>query len=120
MRRMGDPSMFFGLIHGLFTLALLAGLVILIVMIVKKKRGWQPPAGFFPGPHLHHQPPMGDALRILDERLARGEIEIDDYVARKTALLGDRAPGMDYRGPGEPPSAKTPPPEAGNPSDHQI
>ena len=111
MHRMGGPNIFFGMVHGLFTLALLAGLAVLIIMIVKKKKGMHPGPGFMPGHHPLHQPPMGDALRILDERLARGEIEVDDYMARRTALLGDRAPGMDYRGHAEqPPAPPTPPP----------
>jgi hypothetical protein len=31
-----------------------------------------------------------DALRVLDERLAKGEVEVKDYMERKAALLGDR------------------------------
>ncbi|MCA0251178.1 MAG: hypothetical protein LCH76_02585 [Actinobacteria bacterium] len=42
-----------------------------------------------------------DAQRILDERLARGEIGIDEYLARSAALRGDRPNGTQYR-PDEP------------------
>ncbi len=37
------------------------------------------------------QPPPGagsDPLRILDERFARGEIEVDDYTRRRDLLKG--------------------------------
>ena len=42
-----------------------------------------------------------DAQRILDERLARGEIGIDEYLARSAALRGERPNGTQYR-PDEP------------------
>ena len=42
-----------------------------------------------------------DAQRILDERLARGEIGIDEYLARSAALRGERSNGTQYR-PDEP------------------
>jgi putative membrane protein len=32
----------------------------------------------------------GSAERILDERLARGEIDVDEYKARKAAIGGGR------------------------------
>jgi hypothetical protein len=35
---------------------------------------------------------MPPALQILDERLARGEIEVEDYMTRKAALLGNAGP----------------------------
>ncbi len=34
------------------------------------------------------QPPRRDALQILDERFARGEIDADEYHARQAALRG--------------------------------
>ena len=40
-------------------------------------------------------PPPGagsDALRILDERLARGEIEVDEYTRRRDLLKGSGPP----------------------------
>ena len=90
---------------GMMTL-LTVGAVLLVLWLIKRRKTG--PAGFTgphwqPGPHAgHHQaapaaPPMpgqpGDPLRILDERLARGEIEVDDYLTRRAALLGDRANG---------------------------
>ncbi len=38
-----------------------------------------------------------DAQRILDERMARGDISIDEYLARIAALRGERPNGMRYR-----------------------
>lgn len=37
-----------------------------------------------------------DAQRILDERLARGDIDIDEYLARSAALRGERPNGTHY------------------------
>jgi uncharacterized membrane protein len=35
-----------------------------------------------------HPSPTSDALRILDERFARGEIDADDYKQRRDLLNG--------------------------------
>lgn len=56
-----------------------------------------------------------DAQRILDERLARGEIDIDEYLARRAALNGERPNGMRYR-PDEP-TDDGPPAEPDGPRD---
>jgi uncharacterized membrane protein len=46
-----------------------------------------PPA---PGATAATTPPVPmDALRILDERLARGDIDVADYAARRRALTGE-------------------------------
>ena len=34
------------------------------------------------------QTPVRDALRILDERFARGELDVEEYHARQNALRG--------------------------------
>ena len=49
-----------------------------------------------PGGHLHHHEPSpganppskqsSDALRILDERFARGDIDADEYTKRRALL----------------------------------
>lgn len=57
-----------------------------------------------------------DAQRILDERLARGEIDIDEYLARRAALNGERPNGTQYR-PDEP-SDDGPPAEPTDPGLH--
>ncbi len=77
-------------------LALLAGLVFKVAV----KKGWvRKPRHHGHGPHGHRPEPGGpspqhphEALRILDERLARSEIEIDDYKARRDALTGNSFP----------------------------
>ncbi|MFZ0530436.1 MAG: SHOCT domain-containing protein [Propionicimonas sp.] len=81
--------MFAGVLGFVGTLAFLGLTALLIVFLIKRyKNHGKPgsPAGF--GMGHHHHPPMPPALQVLDERLARGEIEIEDYVARKAAMLG--------------------------------
>ncbi len=121
----------FGFLHviaGMVGLALfvafMVGLLALALGIARKK-GWGPrwKPGPGPGHGPHHEPgapPHGspgpwEAQRILDERLARGEIEIDDYHARRNALDGagyppfqqpPRPPGPP--GPGHPPDGPPP------------
>lgn len=92
----GFLHMIGGLIGMALFFAVLLGLAALVYKIAVKK-GWvkrhhRGPHGHRPepgGPPQHHP---GDALRILDERLARGEIEIDDYKARRDALTGNSFP----------------------------
>ena len=48
---------------------------------------------------------MPPALQILDERLARGEIEVEDYMTRKAALLGASGPVTNEWTPQQPPAA---------------
>lgn len=52
---------------------------------------WQPGPAPHPGPPPAPRPPA-NAVQILDERLARGDIDVDDYLTRRAALLGDRPP----------------------------
>ena len=92
----GFLHMIGGLIGMALFFAVLLGLAALVYKIAVKK-GWvkrhhRGPHGHRPepgGPPQHHP---GDALRILDERLARGEIEIDDYKGRRDALTGNSFP----------------------------
>lgn len=127
---------FLHLIGGMICLALfiavLLGLLFLALGIARKK-GWLPKRPFGPGGPGHHGPgrhgprhepgaPHGpgphEALRILDERLARSEIEIDDYLARRDALTGNRFPPFQQpphspHTPPHTPGPHTPPPPAG-------
>jgi len=84
-----------GLFGTLLFLAILAGLAALAWTLAKKK-GWIPKGQHGhkhePGaPHPHHGGPP-DAQRILDERLARGEIEVEDYKIRRDVLSGNSYP----------------------------
>ncbi len=77
---------------GIGLLVVLALLVAGVVLGVRLLRGWRPQglAGLVPAaataPAVER--PTDSALRILGERLANGEIEVDDYYARRTALVG--------------------------------
>jgi putative membrane protein len=55
-----------------------AGLIAIAFAFVRAALDRRPP-----------QPPGDDARRLLDERLARGEIDADDYTRRRE-LLGRR------------------------------
>ncbi len=78
----------------LIALALTVALVVLIVKLLKGWRpkgmsaGWAPQAGAAAAAPAAPEDPTDSALRILSERLANGEIEVDDYYARRTALKG--------------------------------
>lgn len=104
---MGSSSMLWGFFGFIGTLVVLGLIALFVVYLVKKSKGKQ----FGPGPmghHPHHRPPMPPALQILDERLARGEIEVEDYMTRRAALLGGGGPTNEWT-----PQAPTPPrPEA--------
>jgi putative membrane protein len=78
---------------GIVVMALLvalvvAGLVALIVWLSRPRHSTTHAAVAAPGavPGAPPAPPALDARRILDERLARGEIDTDDYRARREAL----------------------------------
>jgi putative membrane protein len=76
--------------RGFFALLLILIAVCIIVWIVTTLMR--------PGGHIHRHelfpgtnPPSkgsSDALRILDERFARGEIDADEYTKRKELLRG--------------------------------
>ncbi len=104
MRGMRNLSPMWGIAGLLFSLLLLALIVTVVVLAVRLYRTnrWPgvPPthrnvAGYGPGPGAPGGPLIRpDALAILDERLARGDIDVGDYEARRRALLGE-PPGPD-------------------------
>lgn len=108
-----------GLMGLMFFLALLTALAFLAYKLATRK-GWLAKGGGHRGGHGGHRHEPGapqqhgpfDALRILDERLARGEIEIDDYRARRDALTGNSFPPF-TQPPQSPASSQPPQPPVG-------
>jgi putative membrane protein len=79
-----EPLQILCMILGLILWALVVTtLVLLIIKLVRHIRGHGPATAALPAP-------SGDpaALRILEERYARGEIDQADYQARKKDLTG--------------------------------
>lgn len=103
--------MLFGFLGFIGTLVVLGLLALLAYYLIKKFKGKGSPEHR----HGHHRPPMPPALQILDERLARGEIEVEDYMTRKTALLGNAGPAANEWTP-QPPPPDAPKPEGEDPS----
>jgi len=58
-----------------------------IVVTLVRHRG-TPPGSSTPPPGSFPSPPGADGLRILNERLARGEIDEDDYTRRRSLIEG--------------------------------
>ena len=80
-------NMLYGMFGFIGTLVLLGLLALFVIYLIKRSKGKAGKPGGFGHPQ-HHNPPMPPAVQILDERLARGEIEVEDYMTRKAALLG--------------------------------
>jgi len=128
---MGPGWWFFGLIPLLFWGAII-GLIIALVMRHDRPSSRSPahPHPGPPGPHTPPPPRQPQALSILEERYARGEISREEFIERRAVLLGvpatppppaaaprpapapvaptAPAPG-DLTIPGEPPTAQAPP-----------
>jgi len=105
---MSGSSLLFGFMGFIGTLVVLALIALLVIYLVKRAKGKKfGPGG--PGPnarHGMHRPPMPPALQILDERLANGDIEVEDYMTRKAALLGSTNPAANEWSPQPPASAQ--------------
>jgi uncharacterized membrane protein len=87
----GGGSMVFGFLGFIGTIVLLGLITLLVVYLVKRAKGKAGnPLDF--GHHHAYRAPMPPAVQLLDERLARGEIEVEDYMTRKAALLGAAGP----------------------------
>lgn len=79
----GGYGLLFGLGGFILTLLVIAAIVLLIMALVKRDKN------LVAGPPAHVPPtPVPPSMQILDDRLARGDISVEDYHARKTALLG--------------------------------
>jgi len=99
-------NMLYGMFGFIGTLVLLGLLTLFVIYLVKRGKGKAgKPAGF---DHPYHRPPMPPAVQILDERLARGEIEVEDYMTRKAALLGAAGPVTNEWTPQQPPADAAP------------
>jgi uncharacterized membrane protein len=83
------------IIQGVFTLIFLALIVTLVIVLAKKFRAGRlhlPTYG--PAAPATETDPYLSALKLLNERLANGDIDVDDYYTRRTALKGpDPTPG---------------------------
>ena len=117
----GFPHMIVGMMSAAILFALFAALVLLAVKLAKKK-GWigrhhHDPHhhGPNPEPGAPNPPQTGppDAQQILDERLARGEIEVDDYRIRRDALSGNSYPPFN-----QPPTPPVGPPHETRVDEH--
>jgi putative membrane protein len=64
---------------------LVAVVVVVVVVVVAVTRKPHPPPPLPPPPPQH---PSGSALDELDHRYARGEIERDEYLRRRSDILG--------------------------------
>jgi len=58
-----------------------------IIVTLVRHRG-TPHASMPPAPGSGSSPPSSDALRILHERLARGDIDGDEYTRRRSLIEG--------------------------------
>lgn len=83
---MHGGSFIWGLMGFVGTLVVLALLALLVVYLVKRAKGgsfgWNQPGG-------PKAPVPVSAMQLLDERLAKGEVDVEDYLTRRAALLGE-------------------------------
>lgn len=82
--RFGHPGMW--VVCFLITALVITAIVFLIIALVRNSRKNSGAAQVNP-PAAQASPYVGQALQILDERLARGEIDTDEYRKRKDELL---------------------------------
>jgi putative membrane protein len=109
---MGGGGLLFGVAGFICTLLVIGLITAFVLFLVKRsKQG--------PGPHRQHgRPPsapfLPPALQLLDERLARGEIDVPDYLERKAAMLGEHPRPTEWTAT-ESPSQPTEPPKDDGP-----
>ena len=98
----GGPGPFFGFFAFLVTLAILGAIAYLVYRKLQKRNPGGTTTTLFERPPA----PRPDPISVLDDRLARGEIEVDDYRQRRAALLDAGAPPFATTHP-EPPAASS-------------
>jgi uncharacterized membrane protein len=85
-----------GLFSILASLLFIALLVLAVLYLFQLYRSRQSPSGVNTGTHVPTPTYAPDsALQMLRERLAKGEIDVEDYEARRRVLLGKNETGKD-------------------------
>ena len=92
---MGGPG--WGLVWGLVWAGFWVAIIVAAVLLLRHEL-----------PHMHHRFGEPPALRMLEERYARGEISREEFLERRDVLL---QPVM-------PPQSPAPPPGRGSASEH--
>jgi putative membrane protein len=95
---MFHPGVFwgFGIFMVLAQLALFVGLILLVVVLLRRDRPGAP------------APPRSPSLGILEERYAKGEISREEFLERRSVLMGT-GPGAGGAGPNDPTEPVPPP-----------
>ncbi|WP_158888141.1 SHOCT domain-containing protein [Amycolatopsis anabasis] len=68
----GNGTWFGGLFMLISMILLWGGLITIVIIVLRR--------------YAHPPQPRNEALRILDERFARGEIDLDEYEQRRATL----------------------------------
>lgn len=82
--RFGHPAMW---LFGLFIAALVITAIVFLIIALVRYSKRNNSSGDVKPPVAQVSPYAGQALQILDERLARGEIDTEEYRRRKDELL---------------------------------
>lgn len=97
-----------GIVFALFWIAVIIAVVALVAWLLRgrHKGGYAAvPPGGYGHPAAPGAGPSPSAMAILDERFARGEIDMNEYVTRRGMLLGQPVASQQ---PAPPPAAADP------------
>lgn len=92
----GGPG--WGLFMGLIWVVFWIGLIVVAVLLLRHDV-----------PHMHHRFGEPPALRLLEERYARGEISREEFLERRAVLLQPPPPPSSTPAPSPPPPSVAPP-----------